>query len=89
MTSGADVDKAAWLFSSYVACFQFHFGSIQLQCSLAKFSDLVHSDPQLSLKGKSRETEKEMSAEAVTVFAPVTAEKDCGTPVSFYWRPFI
>lgn len=41
---------------------------------------MVHSDPQLSLKYMSCETEKETSAEVVTVFALVTAEKDCGIP---------
>lgn len=40
---------------------------------------MVHSDPQLSLKCMSCETEKEMSAQAVVVFATVTTEKGCGT----------
>lgn len=48
--------------------------------SVTKFSVVVHSDPQLSLECLSCETEKETSAEAVPVFAPVTAERDCGTP---------
>lgn len=65
------------LFILCLAYFQFSFDPTQLLFSFKVFFLMMHSDPQLSLKCLSCETEREISAQAV--IATVITEKGCGT----------